>query len=404
MFVLAAALPSLAADTIPRDEYHARRAELRKKLDGVLVLFGYSEGADEVYRHGQPSNVLYLTGWTEPGAMALITPAGETLFVPHRNARREIYNGKRVAAEDANAAALTGFDSVQGIEKFELALRQALDSYGPVYAIADAADLAKLKAMAPLREVASGAQMIAAMRMKKSPAEIAAIKRATEVSMDAHRAAWKRLTPGIYEYQAEAAFVAASLEAGCEGQSYEPIFGSGPNSTTLHYSANKRRMDAGEVIVIDAAAKCGDYTSDITRTLPINGKFSERQREVYRMVLGAHQAVIDAIKPGVPMSDLTKIARNYLDQQGKDKEGKPLSKYLPHGVSHHVGLDVHDADLQNAKLEAGMVITVEPGLYIPSENIGIRIEDVVLVTKDGATVLSGALPRSADDVEKAMAK
>ena len=121
-------------------------------------------------------------------------------------------------------------------------------------------------------------------------------------------------------------------------------------------------------------------------------------------MLGAQQAVIDAIKPGVPAADLTRIAREYIDSQGRDKDGKPLSKYLPHGVSHPVGLDVHDANVRDAKLEAGMVVTVEPGLYIPAENIGIRIEDTVLVTETGAEILSGALPRSPDEVEKALAK
>jgi Xaa-Pro aminopeptidase len=401
---LAFVTAAFATDPIPRDEYHTRRAELRKKLDGVLVLFGYAEGPDEVYRVGQNSNFYYLTGWTEPGAIVMLTPAEEILFLPHRNARREVYNGKRVAPDDANAPASTGFDSVQGTEKLEASLQRALDSYGAFYAIADPANMAKLKALAPFREVAEGAHLLAPLRMKKSPAEIAAIRHTTDVSMEAHRSAWKRLNPGMYEYQAAATFAASLLEAGCEGQSYEPIFGSGPNSTTLHYSANSRRMDSGEVIVIDAAAKCGGYASDITRTLPINGKFTPRQRELYLIVLGAQQAVIDAIKPGVPATDLTRIAREYLDKQGKDKDGKPLSKYLPHGVSHPVGLDVHDAAVMTAKLEAGMVITVEPGLYLPDENIGIRIEDVVLVTEKGATILSGALPRSPDEVEKALAK
>jgi Xaa-Pro aminopeptidase len=391
-------------DPIPHDEYHTRRAELRKKLDGVLVLFGYAEGADEVYRAAQNSNFYYLTGWTEPGAIALLSPAEEILFLPHRNGRREIYNGKRTAAEDSTASAATGFDSVLPTERFETSLRRALDAYGPLYAIADPASLAKVKALMPMREVASGANLVTALRMKKSTAEIAAIRRTTDASVEAHRAAWKRLKPGVYEYQAAATFTASLLEAGCEGHAYEPIFGSGPNSTTLHYNANGRRMDAGEVIVIDAAAKCGGYTSDVTRTLPVGGKFTPREREIYNIVYSAQKAVIDAIKPGVPMSDLTKIARETIDKQGKDKDGKGMSKYLPHGVSHHVGLDVHDPGLMNAKLEPGMVITVEPGIYIPEENIGIRIEDVILVTDQGATVLSAALPRDPDDVEKALAK
>ena len=290
------------------------------------------------------------------------------------------------------------------LERFESAVRVALDAYLPFYAQGEDSQMARIKTLVAFREVSSPQNMIAQLRMKKSQTEIAAIQKATDQSMAAHRASWKRLKPGIYEYQAAATFTNSLLEAGCEGHAYEPIFGSGPNGTTLHYSANSRRMDAGEVMVIDAAAKCGGYTSDITRTLPVGGKFSARQRELYEIVLGAQKAVIDAIKPGVPMADLTKIARDYIDKHGKDKDGKSLGKYMPHGVSHHVGLDVHDPGTPNAKLEAGMVVTVEPGVYIKDENIGIRIEDVILVTDKGATILSAALPREPDEVERAMAR
>lgn len=400
---LAAAMFPLCADPIPQSEYHQRRVDLRKKLDGTMVLFGYREGPDEVYRHAQNSDFYYLTGWTQPGAVLLLSPSEEILFLPHRNARLETYMGKRIAPEDADAATATGFESVQPPEKFELALHRAMDARGPLFVVGDAAATAKVKALAPFRDVMDGSALLVAGRMRKSEAEIAAIRHATDVSVDAHRAAWKRLQPGVHEYQAAATFTATVLEEGCEGQAYEPIFGSGPNSTVLHYSANSRRMDGGEVIVIDAAAKCGGYASDITRTLPIAGKFSARQREIYNIVLGAQQAVIDAIKPGVPLRDLTRIAREYMDKH-KDKDGKPLGRYMPHGVSHPVGLDVHDATNMSASAEAGMVLTVEPGLYLPEENLGIRIEDIVLVTEKGATLLSGALPRSADDVEKAMAR
>jgi Xaa-Pro aminopeptidase len=162
-------------------------------------------------------------------------------------------------------------------------------------------------------------------------------------------------------------------------------------------------MDRGEVIVIDAAARCGGYTSDITRTLPVSGKFTPRQREIYEIVLGAQKAAIAAIKPGATISSLNSTAREYINTHGKDLKGNSLGKYLPHGISHHVGLDVHDPS-GAATLAPGMVITVEPGIYIPEEGIGIRIEDTVLVTENGAKVMSGALPKEPDEVEKALAK
>jgi len=166
-------------------------------------------------------------------------------------------------------------------------------------------------------------------------------------------------------------------------------------------------MDRGEVVVVDAAAECSHYASDITRSVPVTGKFTARQRELYEVVLGAQKAAIAAVKPGVRMSGegntLTKIARDYIESHGKDLHGAPLGKYFTHGLGHNVGLQVHDPGYATA-LEAGMVITIEPGVYIPEENIGIRIEDVVLVTENGARVLTAALPKEPDEIEKALAK
>jgi Xaa-Pro aminopeptidase len=400
---VALAAPVLATDSIPRSEYANRRAQLRKSLEGPLVLFGRTEGSDEVFRTAQEPNFYYLTGWTEPGAILLLTPADEVLFLPRRNARREIYMGRRVAPEDADARDQTGMAQVQPVERFESQFTKALETGPKVYALTTAPELPGLKALAPMREIAPAAPMIAKLRVMKSEAEIAAIQRATDVSIRAQRAAWKRVRPGSAEYEASAAFIGSLISEGCEGLAYSPIFGSGPNSTVLHYSANSRRMDAGEVVVIDAAAECSAYTSDITRTLPVSGKFTPRQRELYEIVLGAQKAAIAAVKPGVTLASLTKVARDYIDAHGKDSSGNGLGKYLPHGVSHNVGLAVHDPMGADA-LAPGMVITIEPGIYIPEEHIGIRIEDAVLVTENGARVMSSALPKEPDEIEKALAE
>jgi Xaa-Pro aminopeptidase len=177
----------------------------------------------------------------------------------------------------------------------------------------------------------------------------------------------------------------------------------------LHYSRNRRRMDSGELLLMDVAAECAGYTSDITRTIPVGGKFSKRQKEIYDIVLGAQKAAIAAVKPGMTIGKTTpnsiyKIALDYISTHGKDLHGDPLGKYFTHGIGHHVGLEVHDASDTYAALEAGMVITVEPGIYIPEEELGVRIEDVVLVTETGAKVLSARLPRETEEIEKAIAK
>ena len=402
----------IGAPAIPTAEYQARRAALRKGLDGSLVLFGRSEGPDEVYAFLQEPNFLYLTGWTEPGAMLLITATQEILFMPPHDEKREKFTGKRSSAEDATAHSVTGFETVQGTQKFEAALAIALSERENVYALPGQPDTEKLKARYAFRQIADAAPLISKLRMKKSPSEIAAIQHTTDVTIEGHRAAWKRISAGLYEYQLAATISNVYLESGCERHAYAPIVGSGPNGTVLHYSANGRRMDRGELVVMDTAAECSDYASDVTRTIPVSGKFSPRQRELYDIVLGAQKAAIAAVKPGIRMAgppgdedapSLKKIALDYMNSHGKDRHGAPLGKYFIHGLGHNVGLDVHDAFVVGP-LEAGMVVTIEPGLYIPEEGIGIRIEDVVLVTDKGSKVLSAALPREPDEIEKALAR
>jgi Xaa-Pro aminopeptidase len=404
---LALLLVPIVPAKMPLDEFRTRRATLRKSLDGVLLLAGREEARDEVFRVDQEPNFYYLTGWTDPGARLLVTPSREILFLPHHNERREHYMGKRASAEDSDVHALTGFEEVLPIEKFEAELDQALSKNENVYALPNFTFTDKLKSLYPFRDISDAAPVIAKLRMKKSAAELAAIQHATDVSLEAHRAAWKRMASGVYEYQLEATLVNTFLENGCEGVSYAPIVGSGPNSTVLHYSANHRRADRGEVVVIDSAAQCDGYASDITRTAPVGGKFSPRQREIYEIVLGAQNAAIAAAKPGIrlsgPTDSLTKIAKDYMDAHGKDLHGEPLGKYFIHGIGHQVGLQVHDATV-DGPLEAGMVVTIEPGIYIPEENIGVRIEDVILVTENGAKLLSAALAREPDEIEKAVAK
>jgi Xaa-Pro aminopeptidase len=384
-------------------QYRARREAVRKALgDSVLVLFGRSLHPGEEPPGGpdQEPDFYYLTGWTEPGAVLLLTAEGDALFLPKHNPEAERYTGRRLAAADEDARARTGFDTVLPTDRFESELRQALDTHSSVLALTREPSLSKLKSLAPLRQFRDAAPLLSRFRAKKSAWEIERIQHATDVSVEAHRAAWRRIAPGLFEFQVAATLTGAALEAGCEGNAYSPIVGSGVNATVLHYSKNSRRMEAGELVLIDAAAQCSDYASDITRTAPVSGRFSPRQRELYEIVLGAQRAALAAVKPGATLAELNKIAREYLDTHGT------LGKYLTHRISHGIGLEVHDDPTADytGPLEAGMVISIEPGLYIPEENIGIRIEDTVLVTSSGARVMSGALAKEPAEIEKAMAK
>ena len=198
---------------------------------------------------------------------------------------------------------------------------------------------------------------------------------------------------------------------GSEAEAYAPIVGAGPNSTALHYDKLARKIQDGDIVVMDVGAQYSGYTADITRTIPANGKFTPRQKEIYDIVLGAQNAALAAVKPGAVLAcrkgkeSLQNIAYNYINTHGKDQNGKPLGQYFIHGIGHDLGLNVHDPSGDSCRpLVAGMVITIEPGIYIPEENLGVRIEDDVLVTEDGHELLSAKLPRETAEIEKIMAE
>jgi Xaa-Pro aminopeptidase len=216
----------------------------------------------------------------------------------------------------------------------------------------------------------------------------------------------KAMKPGVTEHEIAALMQYEYERRGCERPAYSPIVGSGFNSTVLHYSENDGTVKEGDVVVLDVAGEYGGYAADITRTLPANGKFTARQREIYDIVLGAQRAAVAAFQAGKSKlggpDSLNTVARDYINTHGKDLHGQPLGKYFIHGLGHYVGLDVHDSD-NHAVLDKGMVFTIEPGIYIPEEKLGVRIEDMFWVDPDGKLVqLSAKLPQEAEAVEKTM--
>lgn len=405
LFPLGACL--MAAGISPR-EYQERRAELRKSLDGVMVLFGGDEPEDLHNTFFQDSNFLYLSSWREPGAVMLLTQQTEILFLPPRDLREELYTGRKLDPSDPEAPKQTGFDRVMPKSALESEFLKVLETAPRVYTIPGDARGQKLKSLAVFHDEADAAQAIARLRVVKSAAEIELIAKSTDATIAAHLAGWKKTRAGAWEYEIAAVMTNVYFERGCERNAYFPIVASGPNSVILHYAANRRRLDSGETMVADVGAECSDYATDVTRTVPTGGKFTPRQRELYEIVLGAQKAAIAAIRPGMRLRvdgpSLHQIAYDYINTHGHDLHGQPLGKYFVHGLGHYVGLDVHDPGDPAAPLKAGTVITIEPGIYIPEENIGIRIEDIVVVTNDGCKVLSAALPREIADIEKLVGK
>lgn len=252
--------------------------------------------------------------------------------------------------------------------------------------------------------------LLASLRTVKDAGEVELIRKAVNASIAAQFAAIRTIRPGVTEREISALLQYEWGKRGCERPAYAPIVGSGANSTVLHYSADDGTMRDGDVVVMDAAGEYSLYASDITRTVPVNGKFTPRQREIYDIVLGAQKAAIAAFQSGkshllrTQTDSLYDAAYNYINTHGKDLHGQPLGKYFIHGLGHYVGLNVHDAGDYNVPLAPGMVFTIEPGIYIPEEKIGVRIEDMFYVDKNGKLIrLTEALPQTADEIERLMA-
>lgn len=434
--VVLAFLSSLAfsLDRQPNAIYHARREALARKTEGgVVVLFAPVERSDEVYGFRQEDNFYYLTGYDEPAAALVIAPAREAkdntparpyteiLFLPAHNTIQEKWTGPKLGPDDADATQRSGFDHVEVLDKLRDELVRLLPARGAVFsdlpdfgetsASVEGLDwLKRANAFLGYVSFKDAKPLIASLRTIKDSGEVELIRKAVDASAAAHLAAMKAMKPGINEHEISALMQYEWDKRGCDRPAYAPIVGAGFNSTVLHYSADDATIQNGDVIVIDAAGEYAMYASDITRTLPANGKFTARQREIYDIVLGAQQAAMNAFVTGkskLPGRDdpnsLFKVAYDYINTHGKDSHGEPLGKYFIHGLGHYVGLNVHDAGDYTIPLAPGMVFTIEPGIYIPEEKLGVRIEDDYWVDPAGKLVkLSGSLPSTADEVEKAM--
>ncbi|HEY1766351.1 MAG TPA: Xaa-Pro peptidase family protein [Terracidiphilus sp.] len=435
MLAAAMTIPSLRAlEKQPAGAYHARRAALGARLHGgVAVLFAAEEPLLDFMPYRQDSDFYYLTGWTEPGAALMVVAAApdaaaarayrEILFLPTRDLRMEKYTGVKLDAATPNAAEIAGVDAVEPMTELPAEMNKLIDAdrrlvvniwTQPLAPQAKAlvAFTAATLGMASTPQPKDVTDLTAQLRVEKDPGEIELLKKASEASIKAQFAMMRAAKPGVTERAVAGMMTAVWMENGCERPSYAPIVGSGINSTTLHYSANDRTMKDGDILLVDAACEYSMYASDITRTVPVNGHFTARQREIYNIVLGAQQAAIHAFVAGKSTindrdredpNSLDTAAYNYINTHGKDLHGDPLGKYWLHGLGHMVGIDVHDPAEYPAVLKPGMVFTIEPGVYIPEEKLGVRIECDFLVGEDGKLIdLDAALPHTADEVEAAM--
>jgi len=437
LIVIAAAITAPFAQCLekqPTATYHGRRVALAQKLHGgVAILFAGEEPLLDFMPYRQDEDFYYLTGWNEPGAALLILADApeaspkrsyrEVLFLPTRNLRLEKFTGIKLDAATPNASQTAGVDEVMPmtdlpgeLNKLIAANRRLANDLWTQPEALQAKALLNWTSATLGNGVTPAAHDITAqtmqLRVVKDAGELALLKKASDASIAAQRVMMRTTKPGVTERTIAGKIIEKLMEEGCERPSYAPIAGAGINSTTLHYSSNAATLADGNVMVVDAAGEYSMYASDITRTVPVNGHFTARQREVYDIVLGAQRAAIAAFVVGKSTindaqhrdpNSLDTAAWNYINTHGKGPDGKPLSDYWIHGLGHMVGINVHDPSGYPAVLKPGMVFTIEPGVYIPEEKLGVRIEDVFVVGQDGKLIdLVADLPHTADEVEAAM--
>ncbi len=439
-------------DQTPPSAFRERRERFMKEIgaDALAIFFTAQEknrNGDDDYQYRQDDNFYYLTGFNEPNAILVMIPKGialrneqdtakvdtvrEMLFVQPRDARSESWTGRRFGPE--GAVSLLGIQRAYTNQSFKKVFPSAVWSGGAklVYVspltetggeIADLLQpvreyLNQLKLMNSTVEVRDPVPIVRRYRAVKSPEEIALMTKAAHISAVAHKQAMMSCKPGMTEFGIQAVYEYVFRRMGSEYNAYSCIVGAAENSVILHYESNRRTINNGDIVLADCGAEYHNYASDVTRTYPANGTFSDAQRKIYQLVLNAQNSCIAMMKPGAAWKDVSARADSVL-LEGlfslgiiKEKNRRELRRFFPHGLGHAVGLDVHDVSVE--VMMPGIVYTIEPGIYIPEKsegvdpkffNIGVRIEDDILITAEGHTILSGEAPREIDEIESLMKK
>lgn len=397
----------------------------RLKNDSITILFAGEapyKSADETYTFTPNRNFYYLTGINRPKMILMMVKrkdkVTETLFIEKNDPVMAKWVGEKISENEAKE--ISGIENISFVEEFEGTIGNYLGrtDISKFYLDFERQEFdipmtraqrfaAVLRERYPYVKVKNIYHKICELRLIKSDEEVENIKKAIEITYEGIKEMWKNSIPGMKEYEIEAYFDFTLKKNGVTDFAFHTIAAAGKNATVLHYGDNNCETKDGDLMLLDLGAQYKYYNSDISRTFPVNGKFTERQKAVYNVVLKANEEVIKAIKPGVPFTRLNEICREVLAQGCKElgliKEDSELSKYYYHGVSHYLGADTHDVGSREVDLAEGMVLTVEPGLYIEEENIGIRIEDDILVTKDGYENLSSYIIKTVEEIESFMA-
>lgn len=424
-------------DAIPSDLFKLNRTAFAKQMKkNSMAVFVSNEpvtrSADAAYKWRQNPDTFYLSGIDQEETYLILYPDApepkyrEVLFVRRTSEQIKIWEGKKHTQEEARA--ISGVQQVLWSENFENTLCLLMHYAEQVYlntnehdrslGMAEATEIKfarKIQAQFPLHKYERAAPLLHALRSSKSKWELALLQQAIDITRLGFLGALRFIKPGVWEYQIEAELVHAYISNRGTGFAYEPIVATGENACVLHYVSNDVQCKAGELVLMDCAAEYANYNADLTRTVPVSGRFSKRQLEVYNAVLRVHNKARNMMRAGVVLHQLNEevgrlmeselIALKLLSKEEVRKQPKDrpaYKRYFPHGTAHFLGLDVHDVGKRYEKLKPGAVLTCEPGIYIPEEKLGIRIENNILITKDKPVDLMAHIPVEAEEIESIM--
>lgn len=413
-----------------------RKRFVRQMTPNSIAVFVSNDewpgNGDALHPFKQNSDLFWLSGIVQEDSMVILFPDNpdpkfrEVLVLVRPNELKEKWDGKRLRAEEARK--ISGIQTIVWLDSLDAMLQGWIHLADTIYLDSNENDrkasdiqtreyrfIAEMKARYPLHQFMRAAKIMKALRAIKTKEEIVVVQKAIDITDLTFRRVMKFVKPGVHEYEIEAEIWHSFLSNRATGPAYGSIIASGDNARTLHYVSNNAACKDGDLLLMDFGAEYGGYCADLTRTIPVNGKFTKRQKEVYNACLHLHNYAKSILKPGISILDYTakvgeEATKQFIkiglltkaDVKNEDKENRAYRKYLYHGISHHLGIDVHDLGTRTAPIQAGMLFTIEPGIYIEEEKMGIRIENNFWITKNGNNDLMKNIPITADEIESYM--
>lgn len=392
----------------------------------------FPSNGDALHAFKQNSDLFWLSGIEQEDSMVILYPSHpdpayrEVLVLVRPNELKEIWDGRRLRSQEATA--ISGIKTIVWLDTADALLQQWVHLADTIYLDTNENDrkasliatreyrfVQEMKQRYPLHQYERAAKIMKKLRAIKTAAEIKVLQRAIDITDNTFRRLLSCIRPGIWEFEIEAEILHSFLSQRATGQAYGSIIASGDRARTLHYVSNNQQCKDGELVLMDFGAEYGNYCADLTRTVPVNGKFSKRQKQVYNACLHLHNYAKSLLRPGITIVDYTEKVGDEAtvvfqkigllkksDIKNEDPANRAYRKYLYHGISHHLGIDVHDLGTRTEPIQAGMVFTVEPGIYIKEEQMGIRIENNVWITRNGNTDLMKNIPITAEEIESLM--